>query len=1188
MVLHAIWVNTRNQFHIWGETTSPQKNRSSYREGNNGQKVVSRKKTTKNHQHNSHQETHPYAIPIENLRLVVEQILPDQPIGLLEPGSLLAHLPTINNAPEPSPELLLYGNGSSVSNPRPHPHFRTESGEEDEEIGVKEKKTPTEGGINASEQDVDSKKPASGPRRKTPKGKKIRPSSDTNTSSAETIQQGNWVLPTIALPSNFLLQDLVHLITQKQDFLSHDLICGESLQVWMEVSKIALECIVGQNFLPMLVSEDNSKPGSLASRWQAFLSPEVNEKISKLAQNMPLAGLCSGPAGDSQEPASYLHVVDFINNIIDGFVRNCSSDLEREPQLSGKNRRKKEDPSAKMWFQNLFTTDPYFNLDEQEKSGLLQRLNQWFDPVKQTGSGNGFRTCFKLIPPEGTSENNPDWSLNYNLQAKSDPSLLVPASTVWKERSRVLTFLKHQFENPQERLLEDLGRSARLFPPIEKSLELAHPAEAHFSTRQAYSFLREVSPLLQQAGLGIIVPTWWQKPQSHLGVSITVRKKSGGNTGTGILGFRSIVEYDWQIAVGGEPLSQKEFESLVNLKTPLVQVRGQWVELHPPEIEKAIEFLKQMRRQKQSGDAGGTGQETSLIEVIQMGLGQKTSELGLPITQINAEGELQAIFETLLGGMSKITPLDPTTSFNGILRPYQITGVAWLRFLTQYGFGACLADDMGLGKTIEVIAYLLHEQDSLRNKIPEKNQRRIHRKSSSNGSQTGREGKNARSRATQERRGNQQELGASNPSLIICPMSVVGNWRKEIAKFAPSIKTFVHHGNDRPSGSVFYESVKDFDVVITTYALALRDRALLEKVPWRHLILDEAQNIKNFYAKQSQAIRTFECGGKIALTGTPVENNLMELWSILDFLNPGYLGGHDAFSKQFVVPIQKRQDSVQKELLQKIVQPFILRRLKTDKKIIKDLPEKMEFDVYCNLTQEQASLYEAIVQDMLGQINRADGIQRKGLVLASLMKLKQVCNHPALFLHDRSQIEKRSGKLMRLEEMVEEILEVREKVLIFTQFSEMGQMLKDHLQRILQVEVLFLYGQTSQKQRDLMIERFQQGARGAPIFIISLKAGGLGLNLTAANHVIHFDRWWNPAVENQATDRAYRIGQTKNVQVHKFICSGTVEDKIAEMIEVKKELADQIVKQGESWVTELSTAQLKEIFALTREAMISS
>ena len=1188
MVLHAIWDNARNQFHLWGEAASALGKVKSPHGDKGVPSRSGKKKTSKVPANSKAQGTHPFAIPIATLRLLVEEIFPGQSISLVEPGTLLAHLPTINNVPEGSPELLLYGNGAA-SEDHKLPENLDETKEADgTEIAGEVEDAREQGRKNPSAQNTPAKKPQHSPKKGKIPSKKDRPIPEAKAPSEEKKQFGNWILPTIAIPASYLLQDFVSLIKKKQVFLSPDLICGNSLQMWMDAAKIALECIVSQNFLPTIVSEDKLRPGSLAGRWQALLVPEIHEKISGLAQNIPYASQCSGLAEETQSSASDQVVLDFINFAIDGFIRKSLVDTDLGMLPAQKNRRKRADRAAENWYQKLYSQDPYLDLEEPEISSLSLMLNKWLEPVQVTHTGDAFRTCFKLIPPEETSENKHAWILSFNLQARSDPSLLVPAPLVWKEKSRVLTFLKCQFENPQERLLEDLGRSARLFPPIEKSLELAHPTEACLSTKQAYSFLRETTPLLQQTGLGVIVPSWWQKPQGRLGISLTVRQKSGGKVGLGILGLRSIVEYDWQIAVGGELLSQKEFETLVKLKAPLIQVRGQWVELHPAEIEKAIGFLKQMQSHKQAGDAKTRGQEMTLLEAIQLGLGQKTSEMGLAINKINAEGDLQTLFDTFVGGTGKIAPIDPPASFIGRLRPYQVTGVAWLRFLTQYGFGACLADDMGLGKTIEVIAYLLHEQNLRPVPETETNSNKNARKGSAKESSGRAQGQKSENRTKQRSRGRQSEQCETNPSLIICPMSVVGNWRKELSKFAPSLKTFIHHGNERPSGGAFHEQIKNYDVVITTYAITLRDRDMLQQVRWRHLILDEAQNIKNFYAKQTQAIRSLECAGKIALTGTPVENRLTELWSILDFLNPGYLGGQDTFSKQFVVPIEKHRDPERTELLQKIVQPFILRRLKTDKKIIKDLPKKMEFDVYCNLTQEQASLYEAIVQDMLEQINRAEGIRRKGLVLASLVKLKQVCNHPALYLHDGSQVEKRSGKLQRLEEIVRDILDAGEKVLIFTQFSEMGQLLKNYLQRTLQVEVLFLYGQTSQKQRELMVERFQQEAHGAAIFIISLKAGGLGLNLTAANHVIHFDRWWNPAVENQATDRAFRIGQTKNVQVHKFICGGTVEDKIAEMIEKKKDLADKIVGQGEAWVTELTTSQLKEIFTLTREAVITA
>ena len=452
--------------------------------------------------------------------------------------------------------------------------------------------------------------------------------------------------------------------------------------------------------------------------------------------------------------------------------------------------------------------------------------------------------------------------------------------------------------------------------------------------------------------------------------------------------------------------------------------------------------------------------------------------------------------------------------------------------------------------------------------------------------------------------------GEHGPALLICPMSIVGNWHREVQRFAPSLKVMIHHGHERLSGEAFAEEAQQHDIVITTYALALRDKEHLALIDWEYVVLDEAQNIKNESAKQTQAIKSINGSYKIALTGTPVENRLSELWSIMEFLNPGYLGSATDFSKKFALPIEKYHNADRAETLKKVIQPFVLRRLKTDKAIISDLPDKMEMKVYCNLTQEQASLYEAVVKEMMEQIENSEGIQRKGLVLSTLMKLKQICNHPAHFVGDGSSLPGRSGKLARLEEMLEEVLAAGDKALIFSQFAEMGGMLRHYLQETLECEVLFLHGGTPKKQRDLLVQRFQElpiilpepqashdpsgvgrmafkpERRSAPIFILSLKAGGVGLNLTAANHVFHFDRWWNPAVENQATDRAFRIGQTRNVQVHKFISIGTMEEHIDQMIEQKKYLAESIVGAGENWLTEMSTAQLKELFALSREAVV--
>jgi len=374
-------------------------------------------------------------------------------------------------------------------------------------------------------------------------------------------------------------------------------------------------------------------------------------------------------------------------------------------------------------------------------------------------------------------------------------------------------------------------------------------------------------------------------------------------------------------------------------------------------------------------------------------------------------------------------------------------------------------------------------------------------------------------------------------------------------------------------------------MVISTYALVQRDLEFLKKVPWAGVVLDEAQNIKNPETKQARAARSLKTEYRIALTGTPVENNVGDLWSIMEFLNQGFLGTQNAFKRNFFIPIQAEQDPDAANRLKHITGPFILRRLKTDKSIISDLPEKTEMKVFCQLTREQASLYAAVLKDVEDSLNSSEGIQRKGMILATLSKLKQVCNHPAQFLGDNSSITERSGKLTRLQEMLEEIIELKDRALIFSQFAEMGAILRRYIQEIFGMEVYFLHGAVPRRKRDRMIESFQSDDRSPPVFILSLKAGGTGLNLTRANHVFHFDRWWNPAVENQATDRAFRIGQRKNVLVHKFICIGTLEERIDEMIERKKLIAEKVIGTSEGWLTEFSNDELREIFALRKEAI---
>jgi len=902
---------------------------------------------------------------------------------------------------------------------------------------------------------------------------------------------------------------------------------GGSLRYWAEAAAFSFELVARQCFAPTLRENRNRGTTSLRASWEAVLTGEDDERFSTLSTAMP--PLCWSFVPDGHGKPSLRHdiLLHFLNATVDAFVRESLSVANLLPARRGRSSMTGSLPER--WLQALSSDNPTLVVSTGELESFSTAMRTWLGQLQPVGSGAAFRTCFRLDPPSEESDSASDWRVSFHLQANDDRSLLVPADKVWKERSSTLTFLKRKFENPQERLLADLGRASRLFPAIEDSLKTARPKELKLDTEQAYAFLRQSAPLLEQSGFGVLVPPWWSKPSARPGVKLKIRPK-GAASSAGLLGLNGIVAYDWTVAVGGETLSAKEFEQLVKLKMPLIKVRGQWVELRPEEIEAAIAFFK---KQRANGDI-------TLGEAMRLALGRETSSLGLPVLDIAGDGWIRDLLDKLSNGV-KISSIAQPSTFHGTLRPYQLKGTSWLAFLKQFGFGGCLADDMGTGKTLETIALLLHDRVIQQDK--------------------------------------------PQPALIICPMSIVGNWHREIQRFAPSLSAMIHHGHERLSGAAFSEEAKKHDVVITTYALALRDKEHLEAIEWEYVVLDEAQNIKNEAAKQTQAIKALNARHKIALTGTPVENRLSELWSIMEFLNPGYLGSGKDFRTNFAIPIEKYHSKDRAEALKRVIQPFVLRRLKTDKTIIADLPDKLEMKVFCNLTREQASLYEAVVKEMLEKIEDSEGIERKGLILSTLLKLKQVCNHPAHFVADGSSLPGRSGKLARLEEMLEEALSEGDKALIFTQFAEMGALLRRHLQETFDCEALFLHGGTSKKQRDLMVQRFQEDRHGAHLFILSLKAGGVGLNLTAANHVFHFDRWWNPAVENQATDRAFRIGQTRNVQVHKFVCVGTLEERIDMMIEQKRALAENIIGSGEGWLTEMSTDQLKELFALSREAI---
>ena len=932
---------------------------------------------------------------------------------------------------------------------------------------------------------------------------------------------GDCTVPALAFPPCSALDLLLDMPVHPLQGTAY----ADSMRFWSQLALFSLELVSREQFVPTI------RAGM--ALWKAVIDEADLKRLGIFFESMPPSCLGFGSL-QTPQPSPGSLVTSFVDSAVDCVVRSSLNEVALLPSRRG--RKPLAVPLPQQFLQALTAREPGLKASSEELASFSSKMNSWTSELQPKTVEVPFRTCFRLETP---AEDNESWRLGFFLQAKDDRSLLVPAEEVWRTKSSALTFLKKRLKDPQEQLLADLGRAARVLPQMEKSLESARPTGMELETEEAYSFLRQSAPLLEQNGFGVLLPPWWERPGSRLGIKLRLKDapKKESRIGPALFGLNALVKYDWQLSLGDCALTEAEFAELARLKVPLIQIRGEWMELRPQEIEAAIKFFQKNRNR-----------EMTLAEALRLAQNLPSQRLPdvespLPILGLQAEGQIEEMLSALSDPGGRMEPVCPPQRFQGTLRPYQLRGVSWLLYLHSLGLGACLADDMGLGKTVELIAFLLHERENEDN----------------------------------------EPTDGPGPALLICPLSVVGNWQKELERFAPHLRVLVHHGLNRLFGHDFLESVAGKDVVITTYALAQRDEEDLSAVPWSHVVLDEAQNIKNQAARQTQSIKRLKAEQKIALTGTPVENRLSELWSIMDFLNPGYLGSAESFRKDFVLPIEKYKNKRRSEALRSIIQPFILRRLKTDPTVINDLPDKIEMKVNCNLTPEQASLYAAVVEEMLGRIESTEGIERKGQILAALTKLKQICNHPALFLQDGSPLDGRSGKLSRLEEMLYEAAAEGDRALIFTQFAGMGAMLRHDLQEKLGIEALFLHGKTSKKQRDDMIQRFQAG--GSPIFILSLKAGGFGLNLTAANQVFHFDRWWNPAVENQATDRAFRIGQKKNVFVHKFVCLGTLEEQIDQMIEQKKALAESVIGTSEAWLTELSNDALRQMLTLRREAV---
>ena len=679
-------------------------------------------------------------------------------------------------------------------------------------------------------------------------------------------------------------------------------------------------------------------------------------------------------------------------------------------------------------------------------------------------------------------------------------------------------------------LLMPVQRAAEHCPWLKAMVdtgEIFHPLR--WSPQQAVQFLKDV-PALESAGVVVRMPASWRmnrpaRPQ--------VKATVGGTTPSQV-GMDALLDFRMEVTLDGEKLSAAEIKRLLAHSDGLALIRGKWVEVDHERLSRTLEQFEAIER-RAATDGLSFGEAMRMLAGAGMAGDGTVGQADVAWSQTVAGPWLAETLAALRhpDGLSRV---DPGRSLAGTLRPYQQVGVQWLYLLAQLRLGACLADDMGLGKTIQILSLLL----VLKNEAGD----------------------------------------TRKPCLLVAPASLLANWAAEIARFAPSLKAIVVHPSAAPAETRTMDganNLADVDFVITSYGFLAR-APWLGTTPWRLVVLDEAQAIKNPAAKQTKTVKQLRADTRVALTGTPIENRLSDLWSIFDFINPGLLGSSKEFSS-FVKRLADRPHNPYGPL-RDLVRPYILRRLKIDKNIIADLPDKTEVKTFCPLSRKQAALYQQAVNDLSDQLDDVDGIQRKGIVLAFLMRLKQICNHPSQWLGDGSWAEEDSGKLARLRDITEVIAARQEKVLVFTQFRETTAPLLAFLGSVFGRAGLVLHGETEVKKRKDLVRQFQED-ENVPFFVLSLKAGGAGLNLTAASHVIHFDRWWNPAVENQATDRAFRIGQTKNVLVHKFICRGTVEDKIDQMIESKQQLAgDFLSGAADMMLTEMKDEELLKLVAL--------
>ena len=943
------------------------------------------------------------------------------------------------------------------------------------------------------------------------------------------------------------------------DFIHWDF--DDFSQTLLSLSPIVYEHITAKKWIPDF---EEWKRGNFCWKvperiWDEFLEDFWNRPLGDVHQ--------------AQAPVQGKDVTlrDFVRDLYNDGVENV---ITRDPKTAEHWQHKKK-----------LLEDALANGDDLTRYFDYQRFMEWTGLAESTLP---FTVGLELKEPE---EDGGMWGLSMVLRDQKKPDaylwLLKETGTphlpkrwlpyvkdIFLEQVRMVSLFPHLCDETALIFLEEKGinlfeKEDRSFQARKESFYRAAEILAdHYVTgrpvlllkqqlfeEEAWRFLTEDSEKMLLLGIEILLPSWWKALKS---ANMRLKVRVGTSpSGPSFVGLDALMDFQWRVAMNNVELSEEDFRKLIEQNRRLINIGGRWMKLDPTFIKQVQAIMKKAEKEGMRvsdvieqhllyGDRDFEGESSEdedndqrLFSRIQIELHPKLKQFVHHLTDLQDLPD-EGVPET----------------FKGELRPYQKKGMNWLYFLRRYGFGACLADDMGLGKTIQLIAYLL----LVKEKEPD-----------------------------------------CGPALIICPTSVLGNWQRELERFAPSLLVYLHYGTGRIKGDDFSKAIQqeesnkgslmaadsylqkqNVDVVLTTYGLSHLDLEELSSVRWGTIVLDEAQNIKNASTKQSQAIRKLKGKHHIALTGTPMENRLTELWSIFDFINKGYLGSRAHYHERFVLPIEREHDKKKIEELKKLIRPFLLRRTKLDEEVALNLPDKLEQKAYCPLTPEQVALYEQIVKETFDMIRSLSGFERRGHVLRLLGILKQLCNHPSLYLKDYENLSgkellSRSTKLEKLVEIVDALLLQGESGLVFTQYIGMGEMIAKVLEEEFNIEVPFLNGSLPKQKRDELIERFQKGEY--PILLLSLKAGGTGLNLTAANHVIHYDRWWNPAVENQATDRAYRIGQTKFVHVHKFISTGTLEEKIDAMIEKKQTLTDEII-QSDNWLADMSDEDLFDILKL--------